>query len=263
MIHSLLLMLAPASAVVSASFLQSRNASALLKQPQSSCSGGLRSMKEKLRHDGGFPIPEDGLHTAAVEGGADSGLFAHLSQLSRNELDRVGKDSTSGTICETGFNYGTSSYAFLCSTQANVFSWDLGAHAYVQQAQELVSKEFPSRHRLTLGDSRETLPNAAAFQNEPLLGRRCDFVYVDGGHSQEVAAADLVNFAKITYPGALVVVDDCYHGGNGPIQDVSTAFDLAVQAGEVLPEEALSQTFTQGRSICVGRFPKARTFLQH
>mmetsp|Transcript_2288 Transcript_2288/g.4236 ORF Transcript_2288/g.4236 Transcript_2288/m.4236 type:complete len:273 (+) Transcript_2288:52-870(+) len=264
MIQSLVLMLAPANAVVSASFLHSRNASQMKRQPHSGCSAGLQHIKDKLRHDGGFPIPEDGLHTPAVEGGADSGLFAYLGQLSYDELSRVHQDSSSGTICETGFNYGTSSYAFLCSTQAQVFAWDLGAHAYVQHAQELVSAEFPGRHHLTLGDSTTTLPRAAAASNdEPLLGRKCDFVYVDGGHSQDVASSDLENFAKIAAPGALIVVDDCYHGGTGHIQGVTTAFDLAVQAGKILPEQTLSQTFTQRRSLCVGRLPKARAFLQH
>jgi len=221
---------------------------------QAACDEGLRALKDKLRQDHGFPIPSDGLHTWEVEGGADSGLFGYLGTLSKNELQHEG----AATVCETGFNYGTSAYAFLCSTEAKVYSWDLGSHDYVQAASAIVSDEFPDRHHLELGDSRTTLGQAVASASRgPLRARRCDMVYVDGGHSQEVAATDIANFAKLSKPGALVVVDDCFHGGKGHIQPVTTAFELAVEAGHVLAEPSLAKQFSEGRSICVGRFPKA------
>jgi len=225
---------------------------------QAACDEGLRALKDKLRQDHGFPIPSDGLHTWEVEGGADSGLFGYLGSLSKKELQHAGAASGAATVCETGFNYGTSAYAFLCSTEAKVYSWDLGSHDYVQPASAIVGDEFPERHHLELGDSRTTLGQAVASASRgPLRARRCDMVYVDGGHSQEVAASDIANFAKLSKPGALVVVDDCFHGGKGHIQGVTTAFELAVEAGHVLAEPSLAKQFTEGRSICVGRFPKA------
>jgi len=224
-------------------------------------------MKDKLRDDHGFPIPSDGLHTWEVEGGADSGLFSYLGELASHEFDRIGSgaQSSAQTICETGFNYGTSSYAFLCSTEAKVFSWDLGNHDYVEPAAELVSTEFPDRHHLEIGDSQLTLKSAAeAAGRGPLRGRRCDIVYVDGGHSKEVAAADISHFAQLSRPGALLVMDDCHHAGRGHIQGVSTAFDEALKADKVVQETSMARKFTHGRSICVGRFAKAagnRSFL--
>jgi len=244
-------------------FLRSSNTSSLaVGLSVRACDEGLKSLKEKLRDDHNFPIPTGGTHTWEVEGGADAGLFDYLGELSRAELASVGKKGAAGTVCETGFNYGTSAYAFLCSTEAEVFSWDLGHHAYINPASELVSQEFPERHHLTLGDSRTTLTAAAqAADRGPLRARHCDVVYVDGGHTQEVATSDITNFATLSRPGALVVVDDCHHGGSGHIQGVTDAFQVAVQAGKVLPLPAMAKKFTQGRSICVGRFPKALAFL--
>lgn len=230
---------------------------AKLDQQRRSCAEGLRALKETLRDEDGYPIPEDGLHTWEVEGGADSGLFSYLGELSHNELQRLGGAGVSHTVCETGFNYGTSSYAFLCSTEAKVFSWDIGHHEYVQPASKLVNADFPDRHHLELGDSRVTLRHAAkSAQRGPLRARRCDIVYVDGGHTQEVAAADIANFARLARPGALLVVDDCHHGGKGHIQGVTSAFEEAVVGGKVLEEINLARKFTEGRSICVGRYPK-------
>lgn len=245
------------------SLLRSTNASthalARVEQRQQACDEGLRALKERLRDDQGFAIPSDGLHTWEVEGGADSGLFEYLGELSRDEFRRLhGPGADQGTVCETGFNYGTSSYAFLCSTEAKVFSWDLGHHAYVEPASDMISREFPERHHLEMGDSRVTLKKAAdATDRGPLRARHCDVVYVDGGHSQEIAAADIANFALLSRPGALLVVDDCHHGGKGHIQGVTTAFELAVKAGKVMEDSPMARTFTEGRSICVGRFPKA------
>jgi len=262
-IQRLFLLLLYVHLAVSTSLQLCRNTSSILWQNRTACETGLEAMKEKLRREGGFPIPSDGLHTGVVEGGADSGLFTYLGQLSRDELVRVGNDGVSGTVCETGFNYGLSSYAFLCSTQGEVFSWDLGSHVYVSKAQELVNADFPERHHLILGDSRQTLlETVAAHGNGPLEKRQCDFVYVDGGHSQAVASSDIECFGKLAPPGALIVVDDCHHGGTGMIQGVTTAFDLAVVAGKILPERPMARTFTGGRSVCVGRFPKTPTFLQ-
>jgi hypothetical protein len=248
--------------VSAASLLRSVNVSSIAieraGQQQGACDEGLRALKEKLRDDHGFPIPSDGHHTWEVEGGADSGLFSYLGKLSHDEMHLLGGTATDRTVCETGFNYGTSAYAFLCSTEAKVFSWDLGQHDYVEPASELINADYPGRHHLELGDSCKMLPQAISSADRgPLHARHCDIVYVDGGHSQEVASADIANFAQLARPGALLVVDDCHHSGHGHIQGVTTAFEQAVNAGKVLEERAMARKFTEGRSICVGRYPKS------
>jgi len=112
---------------------------------------------------------------------------------------------TDPTVCETGQNYGVSAFAFLCFTNASVFSWDIGQHDYVLPAAALLQKHFPGRYTVTIGDSTKTLPLAPAV----LQGKTCDLSFVDGGHYPGVPEADIANFAHVTAPGGELTVDDC------------------------------------------------------
>lgn len=107
-------------------------------------------------------------------------------------------------FCETGFNAGHSALVFLAHSQAQVYEFDLGVHAYGKAAQVFLENKYPGRLHLTWGDSTQTLP-AYARANPNF---KCNFVIVDGGHSDAVAKADLVNFAKMAAPGHTLVIDD-------------------------------------------------------
>lgn len=101
-------------------------------------------------------------------------------------------------IAETGFGIGRSAWAFLeAKDDCTVTSFDIGKYEVaVPRAAEIVQKNFPGRHTLILGDSKETVP---ANQDD------WDLVFIDGGHDYETAMADLKNFAK---KGRMVVFDD-------------------------------------------------------
>ena len=109
------------------------------------------------------------------------------------------------TICETGFNGGHSSATWLGSNpRARLYSFDLGAHPYVVPARDHLGLWFPGRLRLTLGDSKQTVP--AFFERHPDV--RCDIAHVDGGHAYAEAWADLENFWRVLRPGGLLLIDD-------------------------------------------------------
>ena len=136
--------------------------------PAAACLHKSRQLKINLRARG-FSIPDDahheGLGKEQIEGGSTDAEFVAIVNEIR-QFVREGRSSTitssrAPKICQTGFNYGTSAVAFLCGLPAaELISWDLGRHTYVQTAAEEVDKLFPgSRHTLVLGDSQKTLPN--------------------------------------------------------------------------------------------------------
>lgn len=121
---------------------------------------------------------------------ADEALF--LTQL-------VASHDGPAKIAETGFGLGWSAWAMLeGNPEVTVTSFDLNEYESVGAAKAVLDEHFPGRHTLVEGDSRETVPNHPDLDD-------FDLVYIDGGHSYDVAMADLKNFAK---PGRMVVFDD-------------------------------------------------------
>ncbi|ESN98381.1 hypothetical protein HELRODRAFT_192900 [Helobdella robusta] len=115
------------------------------------------------------------------------------------------------TICETGFNYGHSSFNFLTSNlKASVYSFDLGSHKYARKMAELLPGLLNLKglqgERLTVrfGDSTVEVPKAISEGKLPL----CDLMFVDGGHTYPIARADLLNFARHSNEDNLIIFDD-------------------------------------------------------
>lgn len=110
-------------------------------------------------------------------------------------------------ICETGFNLGHSSFNFLTANpDAVIHSFDLGEHKYAHKMATVISVMFPGRFFVHFGDSRITIP--AFVRANPQF--QCDMIYVDGGHTYDVARADLLNLAVIanTNIDNIIVFDD-------------------------------------------------------
>jgi predicted O-methyltransferase YrrM len=113
-------------------------------------------------------------------------------------------------IAQTGFGVGRSAWAFLENnplclvTSFDSLESENGHHidntSAICKAAEIIEENFPRRHVLIEGDSKETVPKN---QDE------WDLVFVDGGHDYETAMADLHNFAR---PGRIVVMDDTVVG---------------------------------------------------
>ena len=138
--------------------------------------------------------------------------------------------STPVKVCEVGFNAGHSALNWLSADPLVIVdAFDLGAHASATAAFAYLSNKYPGRLRLTLGDSRATLPlvdHAVA----------CDVVFVDGGHDGDVPAADLGNLMRLAARGAPLLVD------NANMAPVRAALSDATARGLVLETGTLRES---------------------
>ena len=107
------------------------------------------------------------------------------------------------TILEVGFNRGHSAELFLAYSNALVYSFDLGVHQVAQMGKRYLDHRFPNRLHLTLGDSRKTIPAFAAQKNIKM-----DLIFIDGGHQEEEALADLRNCWALAHKKTLLIMDD-------------------------------------------------------
>jgi len=111
------------------------------------------------------------------------------------------------SICETGFNLGHSSFNYLtASRHAVVHSFDLGTHNYADKMAQFMRRHFPNRFFVHFGDSTKTVPQFGRAHPD----HRCDFIFVDGGHTYPVAVADLLNLAAMADvdAGNVIMLDD-------------------------------------------------------
>lgn len=128
--------------------------------------------------------------------------------------------------CQTGFNRGRSAVALLMANpQLHLASFDLGEHAYVKHAHEWIDAQFPGRHALFLGNSAEEIRIRDY--------RRCSFVFVDGGHAEDIALEDIYQFSFRSEPRAPLLVDDCPDQGA-----VAAAFKRACEQRIILCQPA-------------------------
>jgi len=111
-------------------------------------------------------------------------------------------------ILEIGFNAGHSADLFLnTNSECNVLSFDIGEHSYVKIAKEFIDKTYPHRHKLVIGDSTKTIP---LYQTDI----KYDLIFIDGGHSYEVAKADLLNCKRFAHSETIVMMDDTMYNKN-------------------------------------------------
>ena len=164
-------------------------------------------------------------HLLRVEPGSTNATFFTLASL----VAHASAKQRVSTVCQTGLNTGVSAAALLCATGNHVTldSYDIASHWYINSTERALNRLYPGRHTLTKGSSLDTVPQRV---------HRCDFVFVDGGHSFKLAFADLYNFRNLSR-GATVVVDNCNVNGRtrpfGAMLGVNRAFREAVRRGLV------------------------------
>ena len=108
------------------------------------------------------------------------------------------------SILEIGFNVGHSADTFLSHSLAHVTSFDLQARDSVFYGKQYIDRKYPGRHSLIIGDSTVTIPLYAKEHPD----KKFDLIYIDGGHTEEVARADLLNCKALAHPNTIVVMDD-------------------------------------------------------
>lgn len=207
-----------------------------------------------MRHDagavvrGGRLIPTDG-HTLKVQAKFMRQLLARYPWINR--------------VLEIGFNAGHSSYLFLSARpDVQVVSFDLSLHDYVDHAKGLLDRTFPGRHELVPGDSRQTVPAYADANPDA----RFDLVYIDGGHTYELASADIANCMRLSTPSTVVLMDDVqpeYEWGEGPARAWSDAVasglveQTALVADGVPLVEQGPEAVGDAIAWALGRYPEA------
>ena len=108
-------------------------------------------------------------------------------------------------MMEIGFNAGNSAEIFLQNNkELTLTSFDLGCHNYVTTAKEYIDANYPNRHNLILGDSRKTIPNYLKIHKN----MKFDVIFIDGGHSYEIAKADMKNCFHLAHKDTIVILDD-------------------------------------------------------
>jgi len=104
---------------------------------------------------------------------------------------------------EIGFNAGHSAELFL-STNANadVVSFDIGVHSYVNAGKQFLDDVYPGRHTLVLGNSLMSVPHYSR------RGETFDVIFIDGGHDYSIAKKDIENCMKLAHQNTIVIMDD-------------------------------------------------------
>ena len=112
------------------------------------------------------------------------------------------------SIAEVGFNAGHSALVMLMSNpHARIQSFDLGEYESARVALASLKKQFPDRDiDVIWGDSRQTIPAYA----QTYTGPKFDVIIVDGGHSYDVARADVMNMRALGHKDSILIVDDTF-----------------------------------------------------
>jgi predicted O-methyltransferase YrrM len=128
----------------------------------------------------------------------------------------VSDHNTIRRVLQIGFNAGHSSHIMLrANPHVHVTSFDLMEHAYAKKAADFLDVLFPGRHTLIPGDSTITVPaflnhhhNASLSSSSTIHATFFDLIFIDGGHTYEVASADLRHCRDLAKAGTIVVMDD-------------------------------------------------------
>ncbi len=178
------------------------------------------------------------------EGSASLEQLRYLAKLACRQNVKI--------IGEVGFNAGFSSYVFLkANPKAKVISFDIAEHKYIKTAKRFVDQQFPKRHALIKGDSKQTIPQFS--KKHPDV--RFDLVFIDGGHDYKTAESDIVNMKLLSTPQTLLVMDDLtpwLPWGRGPTH----AWIKAIQKGIIIQKELIKD----GRRINTIKPPGQRSW---
>lgn len=167
------------------------------------------------------------------------------------KLGKLCDDLSIQSILEIGFNAGHSADTFLSHSVAHVVSFDLDARPCVQKAKEYIDQKYPTRHTLIIGDSTQTIPLYIKDHPE----KKFDLIYIDGGHSVEVAYADLMNCKKLAHEKTIVIMDDV-------VLRCDQQCNWSIGPSKVWAEAMINNTintvcsefYTQGRGMCWGYY---------
>lgn len=140
----------------------------------------------------------------------------------KKQIKNLIQENEIKNILEIGFNAGHSA-DFMLSQKNDIFvtSVDIGKHQYTVPCADFLLKKYPDRLKLMIGDSRYTLQE---------INEKFDFILIDGGHSEDICYADIINCKNLANSNTIILLDD-YSEIYG--QGVIKAFNKAVKEGFV------------------------------
>jgi hypothetical protein len=74
----------------------------------------------------------------------------------------------------------------------------------MQYGKEYIDATYPGRHTLIVGDSTQTVWK---YKNDN-PNKRFDMIFIDGGHTYDVAKVDIVHSSGLAHSDTIVIVDD-------------------------------------------------------
>lgn len=122
----------------------------------------------------------------------------HNQKVQQDLLRKLIKDKKKGM--QIGFNAGDSADLFLDETGGSLTSFDINRHNYVKFGEKYINLKYPNKHKLIIGDSTIVLPKRKKT--------KYDFIYIDGGHTYDVASQDIKNCKRFSDKNTLVIIDD-------------------------------------------------------
>jgi predicted O-methyltransferase YrrM len=121
-----------------------------------------------------------------------------------HDLIQLVQNPSIRTIIEIGFNAGHSAELFLKhNPMVTMISFDIGEHEYVSIAKKYIDMTYPNRHSLIIGDSTIQLPDYISKHNIS-----SDIIFIDGGHTYDIAKSDLENSRSFAHENTIVIMDD-------------------------------------------------------
>jgi hypothetical protein len=86
----------------------------------------------------------------------------------------------------------------------NVTSFDLGRVNAMNYGKQYMDIRFPGRHTLIEGNSTKTVCDFK--KNNP--NKRFDLIFIDGGHTYDVAKIDIIQSSGLAHKNTIIIVDD-------------------------------------------------------
>lgn len=119
-------------------------------------------------------------------------------------------------ICEIGMNGGHSALVFLAAlthndnqTDAKLTMFDFFQYDYSLPVKKYIETMYPRRFNAYKGNSQIIVPEWTMNHKND----KCDVFSVDGDHTYEGAKIDILNAAKATRKGGMIILDDMKKGG--------------------------------------------------
>jgi precorrin-6B methylase 2 len=190
------------------------------------------NIKYELFGDLGDYLAEKGTKPEDIEG--HSGFYLEKSKL----MHSLAADNRVSTICEIGFNAGHSALGWLVANpNAFVFAFDIGFHAYTAHALDFILERFPGRVLLTIGTSLDTIRTWSRMHSAE---HKCNLLFVDGGHTEEVAREDVLNMRAMANESYhRLIVDDTQ------MEEVVAAWQHLQREGVVKEMQVVEDVFAQ------------------